>query len=126
MTSLNGCLLLRRLRLIQLDNTGSGGQLKATKHRVTFEQVPHNVERLSIAYFGKASPDTVLQPLQREGAKLMEDYEANGLKIPVGITVGEYSKLILAGIYGSGVVEKQPASNASLDVRAAAYTDRSW
>jgi hypothetical protein len=113
-------LPLRLLQLIQLYITGSGGQLKATKHRVTFEKVPHDVERLSIAYFGKASPDTVLQPLQREGEKLMDDYEANGLKIPAGITVGEYSKLIMAGIYGSGVVEKQPGSNASPDVRAAA------
>lgn len=85
----------------------SGGQLKATKHCVTFDGVPHDVERMTMAYFGAASPETVLEPLRTEGAKVMERYEANGLVIPRGITVGEYSKMIMKGIYGSSVAEKE-------------------
>lgn len=85
----------------------SGRQLKATKHRVTFNSVPHDVERMSMAYFGAASPDTVLEPLKVDGAEAFEKYEANGLTIPPGITVGEYSKMIMASIYGAGIHEKR-------------------
>ena len=82
----------------------SGGRLKATKHRVTFDGVPHNVERLSMAYFGAASPDTVLEPIKNGDAKSeMEHYEANGVTIQPGITVGEYGRMIMENIYGSGV-----------------------
>lgn len=87
--------------------------MKATQHRVTFDGVPHDVERLTMAYFGAASPDTTLQPLQVDGGKAMEKYEANGLTIPAGITVGEYSKMIMSGIYGPNVAEKQPVAGAA-------------
>lgn len=56
----------------------SGGSLKATKHRVTFAGVPHDTERLTMAYFGKAAPETVLEPLTIEGQGKIETYEANG------------------------------------------------
>ncbi|KAL9079363.1 MAG: hypothetical protein Q9157_001750 [Trypethelium eluteriae] len=90
----------------------SGGQLKATKHRVTFDGVPHDVERMSMAYFGAAVPDTRLEPLKICGTgEAMEQYKANGLIIPTGITVGEYSKMIMAGIYGSSVEQQPPVAN---------------
>lgn len=91
----------------------SGGQLKATRHRVTFDTVPHNVERMSMAYFGAASPETVLEPLKIEGAKELKTYEANGVTIPAGITVGEYLKMIMAGIYGAGLHEKPSSVEAA-------------
>lgn len=83
----------------------SGGKLKATKHRVTFDRVPHDVERLSIAYFGAASPETVLEPVKSDGEK-MREYKANGVVIRPGITVGEYGGLIMKNIYGGGTAEK--------------------
>lgn len=86
----------------------SGGRLKATKHRVTFEGVPHGVERMSMAYFGAASPDTVLEPIKQgfEVAEELKGYSANGVVIQPGITVGEYGKLIMQNIYGSGVKQQ--------------------
>ena len=85
----------------------SGGRLRATKHRVTFEGVPHDVERMSMAYFGAASPHTVLEPIKiGDEQRDMEQYEANGVIIKPGITVGEYGRIIMEGIYGSGVTEK--------------------
>lgn len=80
----------------------SGGQLKATKHRVTFDGVPHNQERMTMAYFGKATPSTRLDPLPVPGVQRLEHYDSNGISIPAGITVGELTKKILAGIYGHG------------------------
>ena len=78
----------------------SGGRLKATKHRVTFAGVPHDVERMTMAYFGAASPETVLQPIDVGGpGNNMESYEANGVIIKPGITVGEYGRLIMENIY---------------------------
>ena len=71
-----------------------------------------------MAYFGKASPETILQPLEVKGGKPMEKYEANGLTIPVGITVGEYSKMIMAGIYGFSKTKSE--SNPAPSVQAAA------
>ncbi|KYG40585.1 hypothetical protein M433DRAFT_54823, partial [Acidomyces richmondensis BFW] len=41
----------------------SGRWLKATKHRVTFKGVPHDRERMTMAYFALASPETVLEPV---------------------------------------------------------------
>jgi isopenicillin N synthase-like dioxygenase len=84
----------------------SGGSLKATKHRVTFAGVPHDQERLTMAYFGKASPETVLEPITIEGRGKIETYESNGMILRPGITVGEYSKRIMEGIYGSSVAPK--------------------
>ena len=43
----------------------SGRQLKATLHRVTFDSLSHDHERQTMAYFGKASPETVLNPLKQ-------------------------------------------------------------
>ncbi|KAK4544416.1 hypothetical protein LTR36_004307 [Oleoguttula mirabilis] len=87
----------------------SGGRLRATKHRVTFGTVPHDVERISMAYFGAASHDTVLQPLkQEEGgeAQVLRDYNANGVVIQPGVTVGEYLKVIMNNIYGNGAMHQ--------------------
>ena len=79
----------------------SGGRLKATKHRVTFQGVPHDVERITMAYFGAASPDTVLEPIKiGEEVQQMDKYEANGVTIHAGITVGEYGRKIMNNIYG--------------------------
>lgn len=84
----------------------SGGRLKATKHRVTFDGGPHYVERMSMAYFGAASPETVLEPLNLgDGQDQMEKYEANGVTIHPGISVGKYSKIIMENIYGSSVAQ---------------------
>ena len=85
----------------------SGGHLKATKHRVTFDCVPHDVERLSMAYFGAASPETVLEPIKvGDKGGGIEKYEANDVIIRPGITVGEYGRMIMEGIYGSSVAQK--------------------
>lgn len=79
----------------------SGARLKATKHRVTFDTVPHDKERLTMAYFAAATPDTVLEPLRdgADGTKL-EGYNVNGVVIRPGITVGEYETKIMESIYG--------------------------
>lgn len=90
----------------------SGGQLKATKHRVTFEGVPHDVERMTMAYFGAAAPETVLQPIKRSDGTRMEKYEANDVTIYPGITVGEYGDLIMRNIYGIGVARKEVEGRA--------------
>lgn len=85
----------------------SGGRLKATRHRVTFVGVPHDVERLTMAYFGAASPDTVLEPIKtEESGNATDTYEANGVVIKPGITVGEHGRLIMENIYGRGVAQK--------------------
>ena len=85
----------------------SGGHLKATKHRVTFEGVPHDLERMSMAYFGAASPETVLEPIRAsEERENIKQYEANGIVIRPGITVGEYGKMIMESIYGSSVAQQ--------------------
>lgn len=83
----------------------SGRYLKATNHRVTFDGVPHDKERLSMAYFAKATPDTVLEPITMEGQGKIETYESNGRVLRPGITVGEYSKMVMEGIYGSSVAQ---------------------
>ena len=84
----------------------SGGYLKATKHRVTFSGVPYDKERLSMAYFGKAAPDTVLEPITIAGQGKIQTYESNGMILKPGITVGEYTKKVMEGIYGSSVAQK--------------------
>lgn len=79
----------------------SGARLKATKHRVTFRTVPHDRERLTMAYFATAAPETVLEPLQAGGdSTKLEGYDVNGVVIQPGITVGEYEKKIMESIYG--------------------------
>lgn len=82
----------------------SGTQLKATLHRVTFDGLPHDRERQSMAYFGSANPDTVLEPIV-EG-RTVEKYVTNGIELEPGITVGELSKMIMRGIYGPAVDKK--------------------
>ncbi|KAK6366319.1 hypothetical protein LTS17_010825 [Exophiala oligosperma] len=81
----------------------SGGQLKATRHRVTFEGLPPDKERQSMAYFGAANPDTVLQPIVAcgEKKKKMDTYYSNGFELVPGITVGELNRMIMQGIYGA-------------------------
>ena len=98
----------------------SGGRVKATKHRVTFDGVPHDVERLSMAYFGAASPETVLEPLQAgDEQDRMGTYNANGVTIQPGITVGEYGRLVMESIYGTSVAQTT-APNAGGVVEIAA------
>lgn len=79
----------------------SGGQLKATKHRVTFEGLPHSKERQSMAYFGTATPDTVLEPIVMTGEAEVEKFGYNGVELRPGMTVGEYGDLIMRNIYGT-------------------------
>lgn len=81
----------------------SGGLLKATLHRVTYDGVPFGKERQTMAYFGKADPVTVLEPLLGVTGEQPEDYNANGIFFNRGITVGEYQQKIMEKIYGSVV-----------------------
>lgn len=82
----------------------SGGQLKATKHRVTFDSLSNEKERQSMAYFGTAAPDTVLEPVvARDGAKVQK-FGYNGVEIEAGITAGRYGDLIMQNIYGAAPV----------------------
>jgi isopenicillin N synthase-like dioxygenase len=78
----------------------SGRKLRATEHRVTFEGVPAGMERMSIAYFCAANPETRLEPLKEE---VMEKYVTNGIELNPGITVGELNRRIMEGIYGGGM-----------------------
>lgn len=81
----------------------SGGRLKATRHRVTFEGVPAGMERLSMAYFGAAIPETVLEPVGSDRGSVPEfAYGDNGVQLSKGMTVGEYGDLIMRNIYGTG------------------------
>jgi len=80
----------------------SGNQLKATLHRVTFDGLPHDKERQSMAYFGAANPDTVLEPLV-SGVE-MPTYSSNGVDLVAGITVGELNDRIMTNIYGAQTV----------------------
>ncbi|KAG0646353.1 non sense mediated decay [Hyphodiscus hymeniophilus] len=82
----------------------SGRKLRATPHRVTFETLPSGKERQSMAYFCAANPETVLEPLGGEEESVA--YEANGMVIERGITVGEYGKRIMESIYGSKMKEE--------------------
>lgn len=77
----------------------SGGQLKATLHRVTFDSLPYDQERQTMAYFGAANPDTVLQPIL--SSSNVGKYYSNGLELTPGITVGHLSQMIMRNIYGS-------------------------
>ena len=84
----------------------SGSRLKATKHGVTFDTVRHDTERLTMAYLVAASPDNVLQPIKADNPEeQMDTYEANGVRIKAGITVGEYGRMIMENIYGAGVAQ---------------------
>jgi isopenicillin N synthase-like dioxygenase len=82
----------------------SGTKLKATLHMVSFEGVPHDTERQSMAYFGMANPETILQPLI-QGTK-MGKYCTNGFEIQPGITAGELNRMIMRKIYGEGLTTK--------------------
>lgn len=77
----------------------SGAQLKATLHRVSFEGLPHDKERQSMAYFGTANPETVLQPLLED--QRMSKYATNGLELEPGVTVGELNRMVMRNIYGA-------------------------
>ena len=83
----------------------SGGRLKATRHRVTFEGVPARRERLSMAYFGAAVPEMVFKPVVAGGAQVGGSmYGDNGVELKKGMMVGEYGDLIMRNIYGTGAV----------------------
>ncbi len=77
----------------------SSRQLKATLHRVTFDSLSHDKERQTMAYFGKASPETVLQPIKSE--KSLKKYYTNGIELRPGMTVDELSTTIMRNIYGA-------------------------
>lgn len=77
----------------------SGRQLKATLHRVTFDSLAHTKERQTMAYFGKASPETVLQPIKPD--KSEKKYYTNGVELRPGMTVDELSTTIMRNIYGA-------------------------
>ena len=87
----------------------SGRRLRATLHRVTFESVPSESERQSMAYFCAANPETVLEPLVGNGGEKgeAERYETNGIVLEPGITVGELSRRIMEGIYGKGINKEE-------------------
>ncbi|KIW70246.1 hypothetical protein PV04_02534 [Phialophora macrospora] len=77
----------------------SSGQLKATLHRVTFDSLSHNEERQTMAYFAKASPDTVLQPIF--GQDKSDKYFTNGVELRPGMTLRELSTAVMHSIYGA-------------------------
>ncbi|KAF2719321.1 Clavaminate synthase-like protein [Polychaeton citri CBS 116435] len=92
----------------------SGARLKATPHRVTFGGVPHDAERLTMAYFGAAAPETLLEPIHAVGeTEKLQNYDANGVVIQPGITVGEYGRLVMEKIYGSSVAQKPAVAVAN-------------
>lgn len=95
----------------------SGGHLKATRHRVTFDGVPFDKARQTMAYFGSANPETVLEPLAGGSQERLKGYNANGIVINPGITVGEYQRKIMEKIYGNGAAQEQ--SGARIAVSAA-------
>jgi len=90
----------------------SGTQLKATLHRVTFDNLPFDRERQSMAYFAQASSDTVLQPIVPKPHTTVDTtvgtqaqtqtpaYYSNGVELRPGVTVGELRRMIMANIYG--------------------------
>ncbi|KAJ9616668.1 hypothetical protein H2200_000387 [Cladophialophora chaetospira] len=86
----------------------SSRQLKATLHRVTFDSLAYNKERQTMAYFGKASPETILQPIKPD--KSSNEYYSNGVELRPGMTVHELSTAIMRGIYGTAFesAEKSP------------------
>jgi len=86
----------------------SGGQLKATLHRVTFDGLPHDRERQSMAYFGAANPETILEPIVP--GRTMTKYYSNGLELKPGVTVGELSRMIMTGIYGASTQTRKDAA----------------
>lgn len=77
----------------------SGIQLKATLHRVTFDDLPHDKERQTMAYFGAANSNTVLQPLVQ--GRATSKYYTNGVEIEPGMTVGKLNAMIMERIYGA-------------------------
>lgn len=91
----------------------SGAQLKATLHRVTFDGLPYDRERQTMAYFGAANPDTVLQPII--SSRSVQKYYSNGLELVPGITVGELSQMIMRNIYGAAfkAPEQTPQSTTT-------------
>ncbi|KAK4939898.1 hypothetical protein LTR10_019857 [Elasticomyces elasticus] len=95
----------------------SGGLLKATLHRVTFDGVPFDHERQTMAYFGAASPETVLQPIV---GGTVEEYVSNGLVLTPGVTVGELSKMIMRDIYGAAFQEKDTKPQTAAPTATAA------
>ncbi|EXJ61916.1 hypothetical protein A1O7_02347 [Cladophialophora yegresii CBS 114405] len=86
----------------------SSGRLKATLHRVTFDSLAHDQERQTMAYFAKASPDTVLQPIFGQSTS-HKKYFTNGVELRPGMTVRELSTTIMRNIYGAAFqsAEKQ-------------------
>jgi len=77
----------------------SGSMLKATAHRVTFDGLPADQERYSMAYFCGANNDTKLVPLVADGAKA-EDLIGWDGKPVAGITAGEYAFVQFNDLYG--------------------------
>lgn len=79
----------------------SGGVLKATRHRITFDSLPHDQTRQSMAYFARAAPETKLDPIR--GPQRTENYNLNTIDVYPGITAGEYTKLTMEMLYGKRV-----------------------
>jgi len=76
----------------------SGNQLKSTMHRVTFDGLPQDQARYSMAYFCGASNETVLQPLNDASAVgELTGWDGKPVK---GITAGEYYSKQFDDLYG--------------------------
>jgi hypothetical protein len=69
-------------------------------HQVSFASVPPDVERQSMAYFGSADPDTILEPIVK--GKSVEKHVWNRIELQPGMRIAELSRLIIRGIYGAG------------------------
>lgn len=62
-----------------------------------------------MAYFGTATPETILEPLFSE--RRITKYVTNGIEIHPGITVGELNRMIMRQIYGPSNTEPQDTAS---------------
>lgn len=68
-----------------------------------------------MAYFGAASPDTILEPIRDAGENEdLNNYNANGIIIQPGITVGEYGRRVMESIYGTNVEQQEKTTTVKV------------
>ena len=91
----------------------SGAQLKATMHRVTLDGVPFDRERITMAYFGGADPNTALEPIKK-GSIAIGAITKNGVTVYPGITVGEYDRLVRKKNLDDRLEQKREQTAATL------------
>ena len=88
--------------------------MKATKHRTTFEGLPCNEEGMSMAYFGMATLDTLLEPIFAANGMKVERLGYNGVELRRGMTVGECG-LEMRNNYGTEAIAAQYLSSSCIE-----------